>query len=113
MFGSQFTGSMEDLTWKTTENPTQTPEEKEEDPNKFPVIVFSHGISGNRFIYSTISASIGSYGYVVIVIEHRYLAFFHFKRPNNLFLIRFFNKNSIFLRFLNKKATLSNFLNKN
>lgn len=39
--------------------------------NKFPLVVLSHGISGNRFIYSIIASSIASYGYIVAVIEHR------------------------------------------
>jgi predicted dienelactone hydrolase len=74
---------MDDLTaGKTAENPSQKPDRFEVEEEKFPVIVFSHGISGNRFIYSTISASIASYGYVVVVIEHRYL-FFHFFRVQN------------------------------
>ncbi|KAH7706594.1 platelet-activating factor acetylhydrolase [Aphelenchoides avenae] len=37
----------------------------------FPVLLFSHGISGNRLIYSTLCASLASYGFVVAAIEHR------------------------------------------
>ncbi|KAI6209619.1 1-alkyl-2-acetylglycerophosphocholine esterase [Aphelenchoides besseyi] len=45
-------------------------EEDLDDP-KFPVLIFSHGISGNRICYSTLCASLASYGYVVVAIEHR------------------------------------------
>jgi len=38
---------------------------------KFPVVVFSHGISGHRSCYSTYCASLASYGFVVAAIEHR------------------------------------------
>lgn len=38
---------------------------------KFPVLVFSHGISGNRLCYSTFCAALASYGYVVAAVEHR------------------------------------------
>ncbi|CAJ0926213.1 unnamed protein product, partial [Mesorhabditis belari] len=37
----------------------------------FPVIVFSHGLSGARFMYSTYCASLASYGFVVAAVEHR------------------------------------------
>lgn len=38
---------------------------------KFPVVVFSHGISGHRSCYSTYCASLASYGFIVAAIEHR------------------------------------------
>ncbi|CAD5234730.1 unnamed protein product [Bursaphelenchus xylophilus] len=38
---------------------------------KFPVLIFSHGISGNRLCYSTYCSSLASYGFVVVAIEHR------------------------------------------
>ncbi|CAJ0565962.1 unnamed protein product, partial [Mesorhabditis spiculigera] len=37
----------------------------------FPVVVFSHGLSGARFMYSTYCASLASYGFVVAAVEHR------------------------------------------
>ncbi|GAN05816.1 platelet-activating factor acetylhydrolase-like [Mucor ambiguus] len=37
----------------------------------FPVIVFSHGLGGNRLIYSSICADLASHGFVVVAIEHR------------------------------------------
>lgn len=55
--------------------------EKSEDENvsesstsntKFPVVIFSHGISGNRLIYSTFCSSLASHGFVVAAVEHRY-----------------------------------------
>lgn len=39
--------------------------------DRFPVVVFSHGISGNRFFYSTFCASLASHGFVVAALEHR------------------------------------------
>ncbi|XP_076042589.1 platelet-activating factor acetylhydrolase-like isoform X2 [Oratosquilla oratoria] len=38
---------------------------------KFPVVVFSHGLSGNRSIYSTVCSELASHGFVVAAIEHR------------------------------------------
>lgn len=37
----------------------------------FPVIVFSHGLGGNRLIYSSICSDLASHGFVVVAIEHR------------------------------------------
>ena len=39
----------------------------------FPVVVFTHGLGGNRTTYSTICSDIASHGYIVAVLEHRYL----------------------------------------
>ncbi|RCH84681.1 Platelet-activating factor acetylhydrolase, partial [Rhizopus stolonifer] len=36
-----------------------------------PVVVFSHGLGGNRLIYSCICADLASHGFVVAAIEHR------------------------------------------
>ncbi|KAE9555576.1 hypothetical protein FO519_001247 [Halicephalobus sp. NKZ332] len=38
---------------------------------KFPVVIFSHGLSGSRLIYSTFCSSLASYGFVVAAVEHR------------------------------------------
>ncbi|KAI8647007.1 platelet-activating factor acetylhydrolase [Parasitella parasitica] len=37
----------------------------------FPVVVFSHGLGGNRLIYSSICSDLASHGFVVVAIEHR------------------------------------------
>lgn len=49
------------------ENKNQT----NESHKKFPVIIFSHGISGTRQFYTIYCASLASYGYVVVALEHR------------------------------------------
>ncbi|TKR82422.1 hypothetical protein L596_016151 [Steinernema carpocapsae] len=37
----------------------------------FPVVIFSHGLSGCRHFYSSFCTSLASYGYVIAAIEHR------------------------------------------
>jgi len=37
----------------------------------FPVIIFSHGLGGNRTTYSTLCSDIASQGFIVAAIEHR------------------------------------------
>ncbi|CAB3401146.1 unnamed protein product [Caenorhabditis bovis] len=39
--------------------------------DKYPVIVFSHGLGGSRNFYSTYCTSMASHGYVVAAVEHR------------------------------------------
>ncbi|KAL3107256.1 hypothetical protein niasHT_018432 [Heterodera trifolii] len=41
------------------------------DWQRFPLVIFSHGISGSRFVYTTVCASLASHGYVVAALEHR------------------------------------------
>ncbi|XP_053646031.1 platelet-activating factor acetylhydrolase isoform X3 [Cherax quadricarinatus] len=38
---------------------------------KFPVIVFSHGLSAHRSIYSTVCTELASHGFFVAAVEHR------------------------------------------
>uniref|UniRef100_A0A0K0FVF4 1-alkyl-2-acetylglycerophosphocholine esterase n=1 Tax=Strongyloides venezuelensis TaxID=75913 RepID=A0A0K0FVF4_STRVS len=40
-------------------------------PSKFPVIIFSHGLSGCRHFYTVMSTALASYGYIVAALEHR------------------------------------------
>ncbi|CAM9457447.1 unnamed protein product [Ascophyllum nodosum] len=37
---------------------------------KRPLVIFSHGLGGNRAMYSTYAAEIASHGYVLIALEH-------------------------------------------
>lgn len=37
----------------------------------FPVVIFSHGLGGNRLIYSSICSDLASHGFIVAAIEHR------------------------------------------
>lgn len=39
--------------------------------DKFPVIIFSHGLGGSRLCYSTICGELASFGCIVIAVEHR------------------------------------------
>ena len=38
---------------------------------RFPVIVFSHGLAGNRLAYSQYCAELASFGFIVASVEHR------------------------------------------
>ena len=38
---------------------------------KFPVIVFSHGLTGCRTSYSVICSELSSHGFIVAAVEHR------------------------------------------
>lgn len=39
--------------------------------DKWPIIVFSHGLGGSRTFYSTYCTSMASHGYVVAAVEHK------------------------------------------
>ena len=53
------------------------------DRSKLPVIVFSHGLAGQRAMYSTFCTQLASEGFVVAAVEHRYIVIFeyYFLRP--------------------------------
>lgn len=40
-------------------------------PEKYPVVIFSHGLGGTRFAYSSVCAEIASNGFIVVALEHR------------------------------------------
>lgn len=39
--------------------------------NRFPVVVFCHGLAGNRLAYSQFCSELASHGFVVAAVEHR------------------------------------------
>eukprot|EP01134_Creolimax_fragrantissima_P005596 CFRG5596T1 len=49
----------------------ETDNDAEKVPERFPVMMFSHGLGGNRTSYSYYCAEIASQGFVVASIEHR------------------------------------------
>jgi len=48
----------------------EAPEGSPEEPT-FPLLMFSHGLGGNRTCYSTMCTEFASYGFVVCAMEHR------------------------------------------
>ncbi|KAL3081155.1 hypothetical protein niasHS_012676 [Heterodera schachtii] len=38
---------------------------------RFPLVIFSHGVTGSRLVYTTVCASLASHGYVIAALEHR------------------------------------------
>ncbi|GAA5993866.1 hypothetical protein JCM5350_006823 [Sporobolomyces pararoseus] len=53
------------------EQPLSKLNEEKEKEKKFPVVVFSHGLSGNRTTYSQFCGELASRGFIVIALEHR------------------------------------------
>jgi hypothetical protein len=51
-------------------NPIELNNENKDSSNKFPLILFSHGLGGNMELYTELCAMIASYGYIVVAIEH-------------------------------------------
>jgi hypothetical protein len=39
-------------------------------PKQFPILLFSHGLAGNRLMYSSFCVKLASYGFIVLAIEH-------------------------------------------
>lgn len=42
-----------------------------DEPRRFPVVVFSHGLAGSRLSYSQFCGELASYGIIVAALEHR------------------------------------------
>ena len=38
---------------------------------KFPVVVFSHGLTAMRSVYSLLHCDLASHGYIVAAVEHK------------------------------------------
>ncbi|KAF1985531.1 hypothetical protein K402DRAFT_334111 [Aulographum hederae CBS 113979] len=56
---------------KKVKNMAGQPPEGEPDSPCFPLLIFSHGLGGNRRCYSSVCGEFASYGFVVVAIEHR------------------------------------------
>jgi dienelactone hydrolase len=41
---------------------------------KYPIVIFSHGIGMSRFLYSAFCEELASHGYIIVGIDHPYLA---------------------------------------
>ena len=49
----------------------EPPMQSFETMSKFPVVVFSHGLSAMRSVYSMIHCDLASQGYIVAAVEHK------------------------------------------
>lgn len=66
-----FSSGEEEAGGEKREGPAPPGEEEEEGPPTFPLLVFSHGLGGNRTAYSSVCGEFASYGFVVCALEHR------------------------------------------
>jgi hypothetical protein len=54
----------------TTPTEAAYPRDNDDDYEKFPIVLFSHGLGGTYEMYTTLCSIIASYGYVVWAVEH-------------------------------------------
>lgn len=74
LLGTPATVKTEEAEWTEDELPRgelRKREEEEEDPERFPVMVFSHGDASSRRDYTHYIGELASRGYVVAAVEHR------------------------------------------
>ena len=66
-----------DCYWNTSlysPSSSNEPDSSENKFQKFPCVVFSHGLGGSRCVYSSFCLELASYGYIVAAVEHRSVA---------------------------------------
>ena len=74
LFGNVYVPVIENAALKKPSDSSSSESSSSSSPNhnnKWPIVVFSHGIGCSRFMYSQICYDIASYGFIVAATEHR------------------------------------------
>lgn len=72
-----------------------------ESKQRFPVVIFSHGLSACRYFYTIFCSSLASHGYIIAAIEHRlefYLNFFSSINANSKNIVKILENDKLIIQ---------------